>query len=1034
MAKLIPGRIRNQGIALYEAGLVSVMAQEDATVTARVDNVQINYALDDQDINCDCRFFQEKSYCEHLAAVEYFLKHDPEGQELLNSLSQERQEAQKRVERQSFGSLFLDTLTMNESQQEHFSLSAEGEQSSYANEIWWTLRIRRLPDQRSYIIRDIRSFLKLVSQESYYQIGKQYYEQLSLGQFDEASQELIAFLWRLTPDTSAQDLAFLFPNQGRHLGIPSGFFEEGLTLLNNLAAFRLGIGSKSYSHIAVSYLRPEHGLVRFEVLVHQKAIELKVIEKPFLTFFDQRYLFENGHFYDLDRKQQKLLTALKTLPLADDLARHVFFELDEQDKLAASLLDLKHLGPVAAPKAFDQRDFKVSFSFDVKDDRILLLNTSLVIEGTDFIVSSLMQLKELPLAINYRAKAQLLTVIEEEGFGHGLGGSKLLASQTDLVDFFQKTLPRFRQQGTVKLSDALNSRQVVEHPQLRIERQGGLLEVSFDFTQLQEEDIDQALDALFANQSYFMAPSGQVVVFDQETQKISKTLEELRARSLSDGRVQLDSLAALQLSEALSDSNQVTFSQDFAQLARDLRHPEAFPLPEIKLNASLRDYQLRGIQWLLMLNHYGFGGILADDMGLGKTLQTIAFLSVVLTEDSKALILAPSSLIYNWQEEFHKFAPNLDVAVSYGLKPARNQTISENHQITITSYSSFRQDFKEYQALSYDYLILDEAQVIKNTQTKIAHYLRQFEARHCFALSGTPIENKLLEIWSIFQMVLPGLLPSQKVFLQWDANQVSRYIKPFVLRRKKEDVLPELPELTEVTYPNELADRQKAIYLAQLKQMQSRLQESDDADIDRHKIEILSGITRLRQICDTPSLFMDYDGDSGKLNSLRQLLLQLQENGHRALVFSQFRGMLDIAEQLLAELGMTSYKLTGSTPASQRQEMTRAFNLGSRDVFLVSLKAGGVGLNLTGADTVILIDLWWNPAVEMQAISRAHRLGQKANAEVYRLITRGTIEEKILALQEDKKHLVTTVLDGKETRSSLTVDDIKAILGIASDR
>lgn len=308
--------------------------------------------------------------------------------------------------------------------------------------------------------------------------------------------------------------------------------------------------------------------------------------------------------------------------------------------------------------------------------------------------------------------------------------------------------------------------------------------------------------------------------------------------------------------------------------------------------------------------------------------------------------------------------------------------------------------------------------------------MRAFNAKNCFALSGTPIENKLLEIWSIFQIVLPGLLPAKKEFLKMTAKQVSRYIKPFIMRRKKEDVLPELPNLIEMTYPNEMTDSQKAIYLAQLRQMQDQIRTASDADINRRKIEILSGITRLRQICDTPSLFMDYDGESGKLESLRTLLLQIKENGHRALIFSQFRGMLDLAKQEMDALGLTAYQMTGSTPANERQEMTRAFNNGSKDAFLISLKAGGVGLNLTGADTVVLIDLWWNPAVEMQAISRAHRIGQEDNVEVYRLITRGTIEEKILELQESKRNLVTTVLDGNESRASMSIEEIKEILGL----
>ena len=373
------------------------------------------------------------------------------------------------------------------------------------------------------------------------------------------------------------------------------------------------------------------------------------------------------------------------------------------------------------------------------------------------------------------------------------------------------------------------------------------------------------------------------------------------------------------------------------------------------------------------------------------------------------------------------------MAVVYGHKAEREVLLGQQHQVLVTSYASFRQDIELYRKnKQYDYLILDEAQVMKNSQTKIARHLRDFEVGNCFALSGTPIENNLAEIWSIFQIILPGLLPGKLDFGKLTADQVARIIKPFVLRRKKEDVLLELPDLIEVNVLNELSDSQKAIYLAQLQQMQTSIAGASLAEINRRKIEILSGITRLRQICDTPKLFMDdYQGDSGKLNSLRDLLVQLREGQHRVLIFSQFREMLDIIEKDLEGLGISSYKLTGSTPASQRQAMTRAFNAGSRDVFLISLKAGGVGLNLTGADTVILVDLWWNPAVEAQAISRAHRMGQTQKVEFYRLITKGTIEEKIQALQETKKNLVTAVLDGNESRASMTVQEIKEILGIS---
>ena len=540
------------------------------------------------------------------------------------------------------------------------------------------------------------------------------------------------------------------------------------------------------------------------------------------------------------------------------------------------------------------------------------------------------------------------------------------------------------------------------------------------------------MSALVEKNDYYISQSGKVLIFDEETKRISQTLLNLRAKKTKTGQLQTNRIAAFQLSEVFESADNVQFSEEFRHLAHDLIHPEQFPLGKLQVNAKLRDYQEVGVRWLSMLNHYGFGGILADDMGLGKTLQTIAFLSSVVTSDSKILILAPSSLIYNWKEEFEKFAPQMKVEVIYGLKASRDEVIASNPQVAITSYASFRQDVEQYEKNQYQYLILDEAQVMKNSQTKIAQYLRKFDVPHTFALSGTPIENHVEELWSIFQIVLPGLFPGKKEFKQLSPATISQYVKPFIMRRKKSEVLQELPDLIEMTYKNELADDQKTIYLAQLKQMQDRILSSSEEELNRSKMEILSGLMRLRQICDTPSLFLeDYTGDSGKLDSLRELLEQIKDGNQRVLIFSQFRGMLDIIEKELDALKMTSFKITGSTPANERQDMTNAFNSGQGDAFLISLKAGGVGLNLTGADTVILVDLWWNPAVEDQAIGRAHRMGQDKNVEVYRMITRGTIEEKIQELQTSKRHLVSTILDGTETRSSLSIEEIREILGIS---
>lgn len=939
MAKLIPGRVRNEGIKLFEKGLIAISQVSETQLDTTVGQHHLIYALDDPEIMCDCDFFAQKGYCSHLAAVEYYLKNAKEGQRLLAKLEEKQESAQDQERGRSFGGLFLESLSLNENDTVRYSLTVEGEESTFGSEIWWSLRLRRLPDERSYVVRDIPAFLKLIETEGYYQIGKNYYEPLSLIQFDQASQAFLDFLGRMIPDEAKTNLTFILPNNARHLSLPYGFFEEGLRLMQDLDGFRFEWEGIEYRSFLVEDLTAEANLFSFDICVEPKMIELTVAEKNSQTFFNNRIIFYQGVFYRLNRKQQKILLGLRSLPIGSDLNKHVSFNLEEQAILAASLSDFKTMGPVKAPKAFNIKDFTPRFRFDLKGEREVVLTLAFDFDG--YVVDNRYELSHLGFTSNYRNEQAIFRLMVKHGFTPDFQSSKRLNSNQELYDFFINTLPAFENAGPVLIGQELRDLRVEQSPQIQVERQGNLLDISFDFSSLDDEDVDHALEALMDRAPYFVNRSGQLIVFDEGTQRISESLRTLRARYSGEGHLELHQLAAYQLMDSLSENDSVRFSEDFQQLAQHLRKPETFDLPSYHVEVDLRPYQERGVQWLSMLHHYGFGGILADDMGLGKTLQTIAYLSAHLEDGQRVLILSPSSLIYNWQDEFKKFAPQLDVAVSYGLKPKRDEIIAEDHQIIITSYASFRQDFDVYKAGQYDYLILDEAQVMKNTQTKISQYLRDFSVPHCLALSGTPIENHLLEIWSIFQIVLPGLLPAKKTFLKLTPMEVARYITPFILRRKKDEVLPDLPDLIEITHQSELSDSQKAIYLAQLQQMQQGLISASDQEINRRKVEILSGITRLRQICDTPALFMDYAGDSGKLDSLRDLLSQIKESDHRVLIFSQFRGMLDITEELLQELGISSYKLTGSTPSDSRQEMTRAFNQGSRDAFLISLKAGG---------------------------------------------------------------------------------------------
>ena len=891
----------------------------------------------------------------------------------------------------------------------------------------WTLRLSRLPDEKSYVVRDIRAFLQTIQKEAPYQIGKSYFEPLRFEEFDRPSQDLLMFLRGFL---TTKDDSMIFQNAGRHIAFPASLLEEGVTRLMELNSFHLAYSVFDFQQVFFQDLHEDAGIFSFELEESADYLELVISEQYYKLLYNGEFLFYGDTFFQLSHQQQRILAALRDLPIDSDRRKRLQFDSSDQGKLATSLLEFKKMGSLSAPKELMIHEFQPRFSFDLLASGEI--EAKLVFAYESLTVASQEELDNLPFASDFRMEQKVFQTLLQAGFEADFESRRLALLPQDVYTFFTHTMEKFRSLGRVEISPSLLALYQVEKPKIAIETKGSLLEIGFDFANIDPAEVDDALSALFESRDYFVSQSGKVLVFDEETKKVSQTLQKLRAKKLKGGQIRTSRLAALQLTDILEDQENVSFSEGFRKLAYDLRHPEEFQLPSLQVEAELRDYQELGVKWLSMLNHYGFGGILADDMGLGKTLQTIAFLTAVLKESQNALILAPSSLVYNWQDEFGKFAPHLDIAVVYGPKPLRDNLIAEKHQVMITSYASFRQDVEEYGCLSFDYLILDEAQVMKNDRTKIAQYLRNFEVKNTFALSGTPIENHMGELWSIFQIVLPGLLPAKKEFLKMPVDLVARYVQPFIMRRKKEDVLQELPDLTEVVYRNDLQDSQKAIYLAQLQQMQERVRSATDEELNRDKIEILSGLMRLRQICDTPALFLeDYQGDSGKLDSLRELLEQIHSSNHRVLIFSQFRGMLDLIEQELQSLEMESFKITGSTPAKDRQEMTTAFNDGQKDAFLISLKAGGVGLNLTGADTVILVDLWWNPAVEAQAIGRAHRMGQERNVEVYRLITRGTIEEKIQELQESKKNLISTILDGTESRSSLTLADIREILGIS---
>ena len=454
------------------------------------------------------------------------------------------------------------------------------------------------------------------------------------------------------------------------------------------------------------------------------------------------------------------------------------------------------------------------------------------------------------------------------------------------------------------------------------------------------------------------------------------------------------------------------------------------------LNAKLRDYQKLGIEYLQNKKDKGLFGILADDMGLGKTIQTIGF--VLNNKSDRTLIIAPTSLIYNWEAEFKKFAPNIDIVCIYGDRKKRIdylESLSE-HKIIITSYGTLNMDIEYYKKVKFDILIIDEAQNIKNSKAKVTKNVKSIDSKVRFALTGTPLENNYLELWSIFDYLKPGYLFSEREFKnkflnsEENINYLKLMIKPFILRRTKKQVLKELPDKIETTYYVKMTDEQAKYYKNSLKRF------SKEAESMTNQISILALLTKLRQIALDPSLIdEEYTGGSGKVDSAVDIINRCVENNKKVIIFSQFTSMLHRLEEKLNDLDVRYYYLDGKTNANDRIKLCDDFNDSeSIKVFLISLKAGGTGINLTSAQVVVHFDPWWNPQVENQATDRAHRIGQKNKIEVIKMISKNTIEEKILYLKQEKSNIFTSLIEENESisrvNSKLSKEEINYLLSI----
>lgn len=1019
--------------------------------------------------NCNCPAFEEyPGACKHVIAT-------------LKAVQRKLTGSQPRavIPKQSVSD-FMALFTKPEQKMVHEELNLELElEIFYVRQVYGQLQLK-VGQNRLYVVKDLEEFLFAIQADRSLKFGKQFTYDPLLHTFSEEDQKVVDML----QDMLSQYNAFN-EHRGYHYASP---FSQKPFVLNKyyLGKFLDALGQKVFSLTLSASKAKSNDIPRsYQIISQDIPLDFAIKSKeqdlalalksklPLQLTEDGRYYLYDDDLYKVSQEQQAFLPNLiKTL--SGKSRQTLTFPAHQKDYFASEAIPLiEKLGSVSIEpklaKRFVREELQAKIYFDKLGEygiraRLEFHYGSHCINPFTAQRSSNSQdpadqANSQILIRNIDIERKILDIFEQAEFTVSQGTISL-EDDEKIFDFTMTWLPQLQECAETFYSDnfKLKIRTSTSFSgRVRLDETSDLLEISFEYSDIDGDELANIFHSLQVKRKYYRLRDGSFLDLKQpELESMATFLDylNLKGEDLQDQTLQLPKFRAMYIDSFLRQANLpgIQRNKAFKQLVQSILEPQDGEFdPPASLKDVLRDYQKTGFQWLKTLASYGLGGILADDMGLGKTLQTLAFIlseknatSTATTPFAPALVIAPTSLVYNWQAEGEKFAPDLNILVVDGTPQERQEQLKgvDQADLVVTSYALLRRDIEYFSEYDFSYCFLDEAQNIKNPQTLNAKSVQRIKAKSYFALTGTPIENSLSELWSLFNFCMPGYLLSHQDFQKKYGTpiikgedpqaliELSRHTKPFILRRLKKDVLKELPPKIETEIKATLTEEQRKIYLAYLQQTKSQIaQELATNGFARSQIQILAALTRLRQICSHPGMFIDnYTGESGKMLLFQELLADTLASGHRVLVFSQFTSMLDIIRDYLLTENIEYFYLSGSTPALERSQMATAFNQGQGQVFLISLKAGGTGLNLIGADTVIHFDPWWNPAVEDQATDRAHRIGQQNSVQVIKLLTQGTIEEKVNALQVKKKKLIDSVIQPGETMlSRLTEQELREL-------
>lgn len=1000
--------------------------------------------------HCTCQTFADKHYCEHVYAVS--LQIEAMNQEA-NKLNFKNRILEQ--EATTLLALFQENLSAHynseASKREKLHVSYVLRLKMEQNDVFLTIEMKVGLD-RDYVVKNINNFITAVDKQQLVNFNKNFTYDPNEHYFTEQDKKVFHQLFQISKIAEMYETDPLFWSKSyeeeKQLIIPPTFATKLLQLLNDQDASLVIVRDKEtlfkYNQIKLQTEVPDF---MFKLNKDQQQHYILEMEDIQQTIFMENYrlLFLDGTFYALSEEDWKTLQPFVS-----------FQHITKNDIVQFSEHQLSEVISYVLPSLQKSGELEIDASIEDRlVQRPLVIEVHVQKEAKKHLVDIAYRYGEQsfhPFQIEEQLENQTAIIIrdveKETRFMQIIENAPLHLSSDQLVvdnkeaayyQFYAQTVPALSKLADVYLDEeleALVEKDVLPMTTLDVSAELNYLSIAFDFKGIESSEIPNILNAIREHKKYYRLANGHFLSLEEDRFKQMEQVLELidvRKQDLNQ-EVQVPLYRGLQIYDALIDKQAENrkFTRSFRHLIEDITdfQEEIYTLPQ-NIQADLRDYQIVGFEWMKSLAKYQLGGILADDMGLGKTLQTITFLASELEEKNDLppiLIITPASLLYNWKNEFAKFAPDIAVQIIDGSKQKRDEIIAsiKPNSVHLISYPSLRQDITSFYGITFSSVILDESQAVKNYHTKTSQAVRALKRHQTFALSGTPLENKLDELWTIFQTLMPGFFPSLRKFKLLGNEQIAQMIRPFLLRRIKQDVLKELPDKIETNLYSELTEEQKIVYFAYLARIQNELTQEDEPN----RIKLLAGLTRLRQICCDPSLFVDrYQGGSGKLLQLIDTIQTAKASGKRMLIFSQFTSMLEIIQSELNKLDLTFFYMDGQTSSKERIDLVNAFNNGEKEIFLISLKAGGTGLNLTGADTVILYDLWWNPAVEEQAASRAHRIGQKKVVQVIRMIAKGTIEERIFDLQKQKQALIDDIIQpGEKLLNTLSVDELKTLL------